>query len=184
MQSSTIIPSLSSSAFSAAVPSLTGGYKYRFTALRPFAFESACTRPQPRGRLDVEHHTSSSSSSSWPDTDRAPSFRRGYHRKTHAALKYCGAADVLSLLSLPPYSSTRLPIGITSFFPDPSTRTHARVIGTSMDHDFTTTVFVTEEGRPQRRLRSAKRHLLSACRLSLRAPRCSRFSFSLHPSLE
>ena len=94
-------------------------YKYRFTALRPFAFESACTRPQPRGRLDDEHHTSSSSSSPWPDTDRAPSFRRGYHRKTHAALKYCGAADVLSLLSLPPYSSTRLPIGITSFFPDP-----------------------------------------------------------------
>jgi hypothetical protein len=125
LQSSTIIPSLSSSAFSAAVPSLTGGYKYRFTALRPFAFESACTRPQPRGRLDVEHHTSSSSSSSWPDTDRAPSFRRGYHRKTHAALKYCGAADVLSLLSLPPYSSTRQPIGITSFFPDPM-HTHSR----------------------------------------------------------
>ena len=100
-------------------------YKYRFTALRPFAFQSACTRPQPRGRLDVENHTSSSSSSSWPDTDRAPSFRRGYHRKTHAALKYCGAADVLSLLSLPPYSSTRLPIGITSFFPDPM-HTHSR----------------------------------------------------------
>ena len=93
----------------AALGTIGGGhwYKYRFTALRPFAFESACTRPQPRGRLDDEHHTSSSSSSPWPDTDRAPSFRRGYHRKTHAALKYCGAADVLSLLSLPPYSSTR-----------------------------------------------------------------------------
>ena len=45
-----------------------------------------------------------------------------------------------------------------------------------MDHDFTTTVFVTEEGRPQRRLRSAKRHLLSTRRLPQRlpprAPRC------------
>ena len=125
---------------------------------------------KPRGAWPHEYHTSSSSSSSWPDTDRAPSFRRGYHRKTHAALKYCGAADVLSLLSLPPYSSTRLPIGITSFFPDPSTRTHARVIGTSMDHDFTTTVFITEEGRPQRRLRSAKRHLLSTPSLTSSAP--------------
>ena len=85
-------------------------YKYQFTALRPFAFESACPTSATwrLATTSTTHpHTSSSSSSPWPDTDRAPSFRRSYHRKTHAALKYCGAADVLSLLSLPPYSSTR-----------------------------------------------------------------------------
>ena len=86
-------------------------------------------------------------------------------------------------LSLPILALGYLSASLLSF-PTRCTRTHGRVIGTSMDHDFTTTVFVTEEGRPQRRLRSAKRHLLSTRRLSPRAPRCSRFSFSLHPSLE
>ena len=101
---------------------------------------------KPRGAWPHECHTSSSYSSSWPDTDRAPSFPTGLPitgKRTRGAQVLWGGRRPVTSFS---FSLPILALGITSFFPDPSTRTHARVIGTSMDHDFTTTVFVEGGG--------------------------------------